>query len=94
MADRGLGQRAVALIVEEGRKVAEGLPAHQKSDIYRLCDEIESLSNQYAKMCANGLAHTPEAQEIARRLNQKLHELKQQIQSAVVSFPLFLKCQK
>jgi vinculin len=82
--DKGLGQRAIALIVEEGKKVAEGLAPHQKSDILRLCDEIDALSNQYSKLCASGLAHTPEAQEIARRLNLKLHELKQQIQSAVV----------
>lgn len=83
--DKGLGQRAIALIVEEGKKVADGLPGHQKSDILHLCDEVENLANQYSKLCAAGLAHTPEAQEIARKLNSKLHELKNLIQSAVVS---------
>ena len=82
--DKGLGHRACALIVDEGRKVAEGLPGHQKAEIHALCDEIEALANQYAKLCSSGLAHTPEAQEIARKLNAKLHELKQQIQTAVV----------
>lgn len=82
--DKGLGQRAIALIVHEGKKVAEGLPGHQKSEMLQLCDEIENLSHQYSKLCSSGLAHTPEAQEIARRLNQKLHELKQQIGAAVV----------
>lgn len=83
--DKGLGQRAIALIVEEGKKVAEGLPGHQKAEILQLCDEVENLSNQYSKMCANGLGNTPEGQEVARRLNAKLHELKQQIQNAVVN---------
>lgn len=83
--DKGLGQRAIALIVEEGKRVADGLPGHQKADILRLCEEVEGLANQYSKLCAAGLAHTPEAQEIARKLNAKLHELKNQIQSAVVS---------
>lgn len=73
------------MIVEEGKKVADGLPGHQKSDILRLCDEVENLAGQYSKLCAAGLAHTPEAQEIARKLNTKLHELKNLIQSAVVS---------
>ncbi|CAO1385655.1 unnamed protein product [Diamesa serratosioi] len=82
--DKGLGQRAIALIVDEGKKVAEGLPGHQKADILRLCDEVEGLASQYSKLCASGKANTPEAQEIARRLNAKLHELKNQIQSAVV----------
>ena len=82
--DKGLGQRAIALIVDEGKKVADGLPGHQKADILRLCDEVEGLASQYSKLCASGKANTPEAQEIARRLNAKLHELKNQIQSAVV----------
>lgn len=83
--DKGLGQRAIALIVEEGKKVAEGLPGHQKAEILQLCDEVEQLSHQFSKLCNNGLGHTPEAQEIARKLNAKLHELKAQIQTAVVN---------
>lgn len=83
--DKGLGQRAIALIVDEGKKVAEGLPGHQKVEILQLCDEVEDLSNQFSKLCAAGLGHTPEAQEIARKLNAKLHELKQKIQSALVN---------
>uniref|UniRef100_A0A1B0DHH8 Vinculin n=1 Tax=Phlebotomus papatasi TaxID=29031 RepID=A0A1B0DHH8_PHLPP len=82
--DRGLGKRAIDLIVAEGKQVAEGLPGHQRAEILALCDEVEALSDQFAKLCAAGLGDTPEAQEIARRLNAKLHELKKQIQTAVV----------
>ncbi|XP_059621723.1 vinculin [Phlebotomus argentipes] len=83
--DRGLGKRAIDLIVAEGKQVAEGLPGHQRAEMLALCDEVEALSDQFAKLCAAGLGDTPEAQEIARRLNAKLHELKKQIQTAVVN---------
>lgn len=83
--DRGVGKRAIDLIVNEGKKVAEGLPGHQKVEILQLCDEVDSLANQFAKLCAQGLGNTPEAQEIARKLNAKLHELKQKIQQALVN---------
>jgi vinculin len=83
--DRGLGQRAIGLIVDEGKKVAEGLPGHQKAEILQLCDEVNNLSHQFAKLSSNGLSNTPEAQEMSHRFNAKLHELKQQIQNAVVN---------
>lgn len=65
--------------------MAEGLPGHQKVEILQLCDEVDNLANQFAKLCAQGLGHTPEAQEIARKLNAKLHELKGKIQQALVN---------
>lgn len=80
-----MGKRAIDLIIDEGKKVAEGLPGHQKVEILQLCDEVDNLANQFAKLCAQGLGNTPEAQEIARKLNAKLHELKQKIQSALVN---------
>ncbi|XP_052862954.1 vinculin isoform X1 [Anopheles cruzii] len=83
--DRGLGVRAIALIVDEGRRVADGLGGHQKSEMMQLCEEVEHLAHDFSQLCANGMGHTPQAQEIARRLNEKLHGLKKQIQDAVVS---------
>lgn len=83
--DKGVGKRAIDLIVDEGKKVAEGLPGHQKAEILQLCDEVDQLANQFAKLCAQGLGHTPEAQDIARKLNAKLHELKGKIQQALVN---------
>ncbi|XP_068902357.1 vinculin isoform X3 [Tenebrio molitor] len=82
--DKGLGRRAIALIVEEGRKVADGLPGRQKAEILQLCEEVDGLSRELADLCAQGKGSTPEAQEIARKLSQKLHELKERINQAVV----------
>ncbi|KAI8122710.1 Vinculin [Lucilia cuprina] len=76
--DGGLGERAVNLIVEEGRKVAEGCPGHQKAEIMQLCDEVERLKRQAA-------GNTPVAKEAAKKLIQKLHELKAAVQNALVN---------
>uniref|UniRef100_T1GS06 Vinculin n=1 Tax=Megaselia scalaris TaxID=36166 RepID=T1GS06_MEGSC len=83
--DKGLGQRAIGLIVNEGRKVADGCPGHQKAEIQQLCNEVENLSDKYSNLCARGLGNTPEAQATARLLNEKLHELKSKIQNALVN---------
>ncbi|XP_020715469.1 vinculin [Ceratitis capitata] len=76
--DGGLGERAVNLIVEEGRKVAEGCPGHQKAEIMQLCDEVERLKRQAA-------GNTPAAKEAAKLLTHKLHELKAAVQNALVN---------
>ncbi|KAK9703034.1 Vinculin family [Popillia japonica] len=83
--DKGLGQRAIALIVEEGRKVADGLPGVQKAEVIQLCDEVDGLSRQLIDLCHQGKGNTPQAQETARRLSHKLHELKEKINQAVVN---------
>ncbi|XP_076039738.1 vinculin isoform X15 [Oratosquilla oratoria] len=82
--DKGLGQQAIALIVEEGKKVAAGLTGPAKSEILGLCDEVDSLSQQLAEMCLRGQGDSPQAQAIARALSSKLQELKSKIQTAVV----------
>ncbi|KAH8235890.1 hypothetical protein KR032_010306 [Drosophila birchii] len=76
--DGGLGERAINLIVEEGRKVAEGCPGHQKAEIQQLCDEVERLKRQAA-------GSGPAAKQAAKQLTQKLYELKAAIQNALVN---------
>nr|XP_023029952.1 vinculin isoform X2 [Leptinotarsa decemlineata] len=83
--DRGLGRRAITAVVGEGRKVADGLPGIQKAEILQLCDEVDSLSRQLSDLCVQGKGNSPQAQEVARRLSQKLHELKEKINQAVVN---------
>lgn len=57
----------------------------QKAEILQLCDEVDSLSHQLADLCAQGKGNSPQAQELARRISQKLHELKEKINQAVVN---------
>lgn len=65
--------------------MADGLPGVQKAEILQLCDEVEDLSRRLSDLCAAGKGDTPEAHEVARKLSQKLHELKERINSAVVN---------
>ncbi|XP_019871849.2 vinculin isoform X8 [Aethina tumida] len=83
--DRGLGQRAINAMVNEGRKVADGLPGVQKAEILELCDEVDGLRRQLTDLCAQGRGNTPEAHDLARKLSQKLHQLKEKINQAVVN---------
>uniref|UniRef100_A0A8D8X9L6 Vinculin n=1 Tax=Cacopsylla melanoneura TaxID=428564 RepID=A0A8D8X9L6_9HEMI len=83
--DAGLGVRAISLILDEGKKVAEGLPGVQRAEILSLCDEVDRLSRQLSDLCRAGQGSSPQAQEIARTLSAKLSELKDRIQNAVVN---------
>uniref|UniRef100_A0A4D5R9C1 Vinculin n=1 Tax=Scolopendra viridis TaxID=118503 RepID=A0A4D5R9C1_SCOVI len=83
--DKGLGQQAVQLIIEEGRKVAEGLHGVPKQEIVSLSNDVDTLSRQLSEMCLHGQGNTPQAQAVARTLSAKLHDLKMKIQSALVN---------
>ncbi|XP_014478430.1 PREDICTED: vinculin isoform X1 [Dinoponera quadriceps] len=83
--DKGLGKRAIALIIHEGKKVADGLPGIHKAEILQLCEKVSNLSHQLAGFCDHRLGNSPRAQETARQLSHKLYELKNRIQQAVVS---------
>lgn len=82
--DKGLGQQAIGLIVEEGKRVAAGLTGPAQADILALCDEVDGLSQQLSEMCRRGQGDSPQAQAIARALSTKLQEMKHKIQTAVV----------
>lgn len=83
--DRGLGLRAISLIVDEGRKVADGLPGVHKAELLNLSDEVDSLLHQLGDLCRRGDGNTPAAQAIAGQLVHKLSDLKNRIQYAVVN---------
>ena len=83
--DQGLGQRAIGLITDEARKIADSLPAPLKNDILQLCDEVEMLCGQLADLCSRGMGGTPQALDLARKLSQKLHELKEKTQDGIVN---------
>lgn len=83
--DNGLGRRAISLILDEGNKVAEGLQGVQKAEMIALCEQVDRLTRQLSDLCRRGLGGSPQAQQIARTLQEKLHELRDSIQTAVVN---------
>ena len=83
--DRGLGEQATKLVVAEGRKVADSCTGPQRSELLRLCDETEILTNQLSDLIRRGQGESPQAKNIARQLTEKLHNLKAKIQEALVN---------
>lgn len=83
--DKGVGQQAIQAIVDEGRKLANFCPPAQRHDILQLCNEVESLNRQLADFCRRGQGNSPQAQEIAKNLSQKLKSLQKQIEKALVT---------
>lgn len=79
------GERAIQLIVEEGRKIAVGCPADQRAELIGLCNEVDALNKQLGDLCRRGQGNTPQAKAIARNLSSKLHKLKNTIQKALVN---------
>ncbi|XP_049275201.1 vinculin isoform X3 [Rhipicephalus sanguineus] len=85
VSDRGLGEHAIQLTVEEGRRTAESCPMPQRAEIVQLCNEIDSLTRKLKDLCRRGQGNTPEAQQTARLISSKLLELKHKIQKALVN---------
>lgn len=85
LSDRGLGEHAIQLTVEEGRRTAESCPMPQRAEIVQLCNEIDSLTRKLKDLCRRGQGNSPEAHQTARLISSKLLELKHKIQKALVN---------
>ncbi|CAL1528303.1 unnamed protein product [Lymnaea stagnalis] len=83
--DKGLGEAATRMIVNEGRKVANCCTGPQRQELLRLCDEVEILTNQLSDLSKRGQGNGPQARAIARNLSEKLGSLKAKIQDALVN---------
>nr|XP_054757275.1 vinculin-like [Lytechinus pictus] len=82
--DKGLGRKAIAGIVAQGRKVAQNLTGPERSELLRLCDEVEGLSQQITDLVNRGQGNSPACLEAARRLAEKLPVLQKAIENALV----------
>lgn len=49
------GEEAIRLVIAEGRQIAQGLPDPQRSEMFRLCDETEMLTQQLSDLCRSGM---------------------------------------
>ncbi|XP_064476948.1 vinculin-like isoform X2 [Ornithodoros turicata] len=85
VSDRGLGENAIQLVIEEGRRMADGCPMQQRAPIVQLCNEIDSLLRQLKEHCRRGQGNSPEAHQTARLISSKLLDLKNKIQKALVN---------
>ncbi|XP_030848747.1 vinculin isoform X3 [Strongylocentrotus purpuratus] len=81
--DKGVGRRAVAGIVAQGRKVAQNLSEPERGELLRLCDEVESLSQQITDLVNRGQGNSPQCLDAARRLAERLPSLQKMIENAL-----------
>ena len=82
--DRGVGSAALGLILDEARKVADGLPGPLAGEILGLCGKIESEQGRLTEAVRRGEAGTPQAASLARSLGNNVASLANCIQSALV----------
>lgn len=79
----GLAQQAITQCVADARHFAKNCSGPERKEILELADETERLSNKLADLKRRGKGNSPEAQEIARKLEGKLGELERALQKAV-----------
>jgi len=83
--DMGLGQRAVALLVEDGLRIGEVLPPPNGEHVKSLCNYIEQIGSDLTNQVKQGRGNSSPAQAMAKTLVSKLDELKSDIQNALVN---------
>ena len=83
--DKGLGLGAIQSIVDEGRRLAQHCSPADRQAILNLCDDVEELAKQLSDLVRSGQGNSPQAQEIAKALSQKLKELQKYFDKALVN---------
>lgn len=83
--DKGVGLQATKAIIQDGRKIAQSCAPAQREDIINLCNDVEELQRQLEDLCRRGMGNSPMAKELARKLNQKLQELKRLIERGLIT---------
>jgi len=79
-----VGQRAVSVLVMEGRELAESLQGPEKQQLLSTCDNVQRLSKELADLKARGMGNTPQAMKVAQKLKTELDKLQNAIQKATV----------
>ena len=82
--DRGVGPQALGLILEEAKKVAEGLPAGLRNEILGLCSRVEGEQARLLEAVRRGEADNPQAVALARSLTNNIGAVADCIQGALV----------
>ncbi|XP_023329663.1 vinculin isoform X4 [Eurytemora carolleeae] len=82
--DRGVGQQAVDLILEEARRVGEGLNPTSRAKIQSLSSAIRSDLGKLLESSRRGDAGSPTGINLARGINHNLVDLVDCLQGALV----------
>ena len=82
--DRDLGRQAIHLLVDDGYKIANGLPGPLKGRVKELCASIEQDTTELTHLCREGRGNSARALSLAKSIAGNLEELKYAIQTALV----------
>ena len=66
--DRDLGRQAIHLVVQDGYKIANGLPGPLKSRVQELCSSIEQDTNELTNLCREGRGNSARALSLAKNI--------------------------
>ncbi|CAJ0931387.1 unnamed protein product, partial [Mesorhabditis belari] len=73
--DGGVGLRAIKMMTDDARKLADQLNPQDRNRLLGICSDIDRLANQLADLERRGLGNSPEAHAIRQQLRDKLREL-------------------
>lgn len=84
MDDRGVGKQAIALVVNEGHKIASVLPDGHRQEVSAQCAAIDAAAKRLTELCARGDGDSSEAHALAATTAEKLNRLRDVIRTALV----------
>lgn len=81
----GVGEKSVRQIVENARRVADLALPEDKEPIRKMASDIESMVNGLCELRDSGQGDTPQAQSLGRGINNKVKELSNLVNRAILN---------
>uniref|UniRef100_T1JBN5 Vinculin n=1 Tax=Strigamia maritima TaxID=126957 RepID=T1JBN5_STRMM len=81
----GVGEKSLRQMLEHATRVAERSLPSDGSSIRKLCGDIGSMTDALCELRHDGKGASPQAQSLARGIQQKLHELNGLVARAVTN---------
>eukprot|EP00096_Caligus_rogercresseyi_P004203 TRINITY_DN1837_c0_g1_i4.p1 TRINITY_DN1837_c0_g1~~TRINITY_DN1837_c0_g1_i4.p1 ORF type:complete len:921 (-),score=329.98 TRINITY_DN1837_c0_g1_i4:363-3125(-) len=82
--DRGLGQHAINLVLDEALKIADILPPSLRENVRSLCVETEDDIRDLKDLCTSGYAGSSRAMGLSKQIASRLDAIKEAILSVLV----------
>lgn len=80
----GVGEKALRQIVENAHRVADRCLPQDANHIRKIAGDIAKAADILCNLRQEGKGQTPQAEQLAREIRQKLGELEQAVLKAVV----------
>ena len=81
----GVGEKSVRQILEHALKVAERSLPNDRDAIRKMCSDITTMTDALCELRQDGKGATPQAEALARGIQDKLNELQGLVAQAVTN---------